>query len=456
MLGPAVPPLAGRRLAPGGHKKAGRYFYRMREAFRKRGWLVWGLLYALSVFLTLNRHAKSELFTYHAELWSDKAGYYVYLPATFLYGFEARRFPAGINQRTGGGFDLDLATNRVGTKYPYGVALLQAPFWLAAHALHPAADGYSRLEQKSVDVAAATYFVLGLCLLYGTLRRGGYSAGVVALTLAALALGTNLAHYALYETGMCHIYSFAGFALLLALLLRPGPPWWSPATPAGRRWGIAATAALLTVIRPIDGLLVLPLLLWPGAARPVAAAGAGRAIGAVLAMGLLLWLPQLVYYRYLHGSWLVYSYGGEGFPYWLHPRLAKIWLAPNNGSLLYNPLLALVLGPGLWQLARQRGWWAAWVGGSWLLLSYVYAAWWDGHLGCGYGGRGFVDSYPLLAWAAAAGLAWLLARPAAGRWVGAALVAALVGYNLYVMLHFDRCFQGQGDWDWPAYWRYLT
>lgn len=109
----------------------------MREAFRKRGWLVWGLLYALSVFLTLNRHAKSELFTYHGELWTGKAGYYAYLPATFLYDFEARRFPAGVNQRTGGGFELDLATNRVGTGRWVGgafvVALIGYNLYLMLH-----------------------------------------------------------------------------------------------------------------------------------------------------------------------------------------------------------------------------------------------------------------------------------------------------------------------------------
>jgi hypothetical protein len=41
---------------------------------------------------------------------SDKVGYYVYLPATFLYHFKAQEFPANVDSLTGNGFYLDTKT----------------------------------------------------------------------------------------------------------------------------------------------------------------------------------------------------------------------------------------------------------------------------------------------------------------------------------------------------------
>jgi hypothetical protein len=418
--------------------------------------LLFLLIYGLGIFITLNRHAKSGLFNYHSEVWADKAGYFCYLPATFLYQFDARRFPANIDSLTGQGFRLDRATGKVATKYPYGVALLEAPFWLGAHALHPQADGFSVAEQKAVNIAAVTFFTWGLLLLYSTLRRF-FEQRPTVFTLLALTFGTNLWHYAFYETGMSHVYSFFAFAWLLWSLTRREPrPWTAPGVPTRQLVGIAAALALISILRPLDLLVALPLLAWPtGAAGgwqvQLRAMLRVRFLAWVVGLLALAWLPQLAYYKYLHGSWLVNSYAGEGFPNWAKPRLAALWFAPNNGSLLYNPLLGLLLLAGCWQLRRYSLRVAGLVAGSWLLLSYVYASWWVYSLGCGYAGRGFVDIYPLLAWPLAAFLTYSAAQKAAWRWGINLLVFALVVYNMELVWHYDRCFFGSHDWDWTAY-----
>lgn len=422
-----------------------------------RARLLWFLLvYALGIFITLNRHAKAELFTYHSEVWADKAGYFCYLPATFLYQFDARRFPAAIDSLTGNGFRLHRATGLVATKYPYGVALLEAPFWLAAHALQPGASGFSEAEQKSVNIAAVTYFTWGLLLIYSTLRRF-FERHTVIYTLLALTFGTNLWHYAYYETGMSHAYSFFAFAWLLWLLACPMPLGQAaPAFHTRQAASIAAALALISILRPLDLLIALPLLAWPATPdtswqTQLRALSRLRFIAWVVGFAALAWLPQALYYHYLHGRWLIYSYAGEGFPYWARPRLVALWFAPLNGSLLYNPLLGLVVLAGCWQLQRHSLRWAGLAFGSWALLSYAYASWWIYSLGCGYAGRGFVDLYPLLAWPLAALLASTVARPTLWRRALKLLVIALVFYNMELVLHYDRCFFGSSDWDWLAY-----
>lgn len=418
--------------------------------------LAWVILYGFAIFLSLNRHAHSERFTYHSEIWADRAGYLVYLPAVFCYGLEARRFPAAIDVQTGRGFQLNLTTNKVETKYPYGVALLQAPFWAVAQGLSADKSGFSTTVHKAVDVAAATYFVWGLWLAFSTLRRQ-FAGTVVVATLALLTLGTNLWYYGLIDTGMSHAYSFFAFSLLMWLLGRVGIPTWATriGTAGGRREIIAvgATLGLISVLRPLNLVLALPLLFWP--ARLPAPGWSAQLRGLLhwRVAGLLglavavCWLPQLAYFKYARGAYLVYSYGGESFPYLLAPRLAEVWFAPNNGCFLYGLPLALML-PGLGLLARRSGWWSALAILLFGLASYLYASWWSYSLGCGYGGRGFVDLYPVLVWPLAAVVENVLQYR---RWILGVVCGLAVGLNLLISSNYDRCFYGKHDWDWRAY-----
>jgi hypothetical protein len=417
--------------------------------------LAWMLVSWVAISQSFDRHRDTALDNFLNEISGDKGGYMVYLPATFCYGFEARRFPAGVDKAVGGGFQLNLATNVVETKYPYGVALLQAPFWAVAQALSADKSGFSTAVRKSVDVAGVSYLVAGLLLLAATLRRR-FARPVVGLTLVLLVLGTNLFYYGVIESGMSHVYSFFAFALLLWLLSRAHVAEWSQLG-AGRGREILAVAAalgLIATLRPFNLVLAAPLLLWP--AQPtenLAARLRGllhwRTIGIVAGVVAAFWVPQMLYYHYARGSYWVYSYGQEGFPYVLAPRLAEVWFAPNNGAFLYNPLLLLVLGPGIWLLGRNRSWWwSGLAGGVWVLASYLYAAWWAYALGCSYGGRAFVDLYAVLAWPLAALAENVLARR---RWLVGALCVVLVAYNLRLSDRFYRCFYGKGDWDWHGY-----
>lgn len=422
-------------------------------------YLAWVLFYGLLVFLALNRHSKAKPFTYHSEIWADKAGYYVYLPAAFTYHFDARAFPDSLDKATGDGFRLNHTTGKVETKYPYGVALLEAPFWAVAHALTPDQTGFSKAEHKAIDVAAATYFVLGLWLLTQALKRH-FTAAVTFLTVALLAAGTNLWYYGLIETGMSHVFSFCAFALLLYLLTRrEKPAWYAPEASWQQVAAVAATVALISVLRPLNMVLAVPLLLWPvgpqiGWVTQLRSLLRMRLLGWFVLAGVVLWLPQLAYYHYLHGSWLVYSYGQEGFPNLLTPKLAEVWLAPRNGSFLYNPLL-LVLLPGSLLLARTSARRAGLAVGLWLVASYLYAAWWDYGLGCSYAGRGFVELYPVLAWPMAAAVAYLLRGPQWLRWSAGVVLVLAVAYNMRLSVRYDGCFYGTHEWDWTAYGQLL-
>lgn len=80
---------------------------------------------------------------------------------------------------------------------------------------------------------------------------------------------------------------------------------------------------------------------------------------------------------------------------------------------------------------------------TWLL----YSAWWSWHLGSGYGHRGFIDLYALLA----VPLAWLIqavmSRGLIWRMTAAITVIALVQLNMGLIERYDW-FWSWEDWTW--------
>ncbi len=86
------------------------------------------------VFLTLGswlrlRHAQEGTFNWETALWADQVVYYIYLPALFIYDFDAEALPQDIAKRTGGGFYIHPTTGKIQTRYTCGVAILQTPFF---------------------------------------------------------------------------------------------------------------------------------------------------------------------------------------------------------------------------------------------------------------------------------------------------------------------------------------
>ena len=176
------------------------------------------LFYGFSVFLTLNRHSKSGIQNYHSEIWADKAGYYIYLPAYFIYDFDGEKLPPKIGEKTGDGFFVE--EGKIKTKYTSGVALLQAPFFLVTHfvstKLGYESNGFSSIYHKMINVSAVTYSFFALILLYLFLIRY-VSKKLAFISVACIYLGTNLFYYSIFETGMSHIYSFFLFTCFLYL-----------------------------------------------------------------------------------------------------------------------------------------------------------------------------------------------------------------------------------------------
>ncbi|MBL0017449.1 MAG: hypothetical protein IPP17_13705 [Bacteroidetes bacterium] len=175
-----------------------------------------------TLWLCLNLHSRTGYFTYKSEIFGDKAGYYIYLPATFVFKFEANQVSDTLSDAVGNGFLIQ--DGKIFTKYPIGVAVMQAPFFLVTHfviapALGYPSNGFSPPNFKMVDVAAWFYMLLGLWIMSKVLAVY-FKPKLVWIALGCFLLGTNLWYYYAVESGMSHIYSFFLVAALLKITQR--------------------------------------------------------------------------------------------------------------------------------------------------------------------------------------------------------------------------------------------
>ena len=417
--------------------------------------LVLVLLTGLNIFLALNRHSRSNPYSYHGELWADRAGYFMYLPAATAFGFDARRFPSGLDTLTGHGFTLDTLTGRVLTKYTCGVALLQAPFYLAgrgiAHLIGIPLGHFGPVDRVIVNVAAPVLLSLGLWCLFLVLRvRHGDS--ITAWTLLGIYAGSNLFYYTIGDPGMSHVYSFFLFALLLLLLDRH----FKEKGNTLRLLLIGLIAGWIVLVRPTN---LVFLLAAPFVGAEDFRAGCRRitmlrpmALVLLVAGALLVWIPQLAYWRDAFGSAVTWPYVNEGFSNWASPRLLEFWFAPHNGLFTYTPLYALVVLGGAWSWRSRNGVTAFVALLALVATSYLGASWWVWHFGCGFGGRIMVEylalfAAPLTAWSAAAEKRW-------GRGVPIVVFCMLAAYNLKLVYSFGDCWF-YGDWDLQAFGQLL-
>jgi len=409
-------------------------------------------VYCVLVFLA-SRYNDAPIGHWQSEIHNDKAGYYVYLPATFIHGFHYSDDLEEVRAKLSGFKFID---GKLYTKYPMGVAVLVLPFFLVAHlaALSGAgpADGFSAVYYEMTYFASVFYFMLGVLFLFKFLRKR-FTMQTTLITLALVVLATNAYYYGLRDPLFSHIYSFFLFSLLLWLaeIL-----WEKPTT---KKFLLAAVVSgMIFLVRPLN-IIFLPVLLFLGLSsfgdfknrlrfifRPVNFAG-------FILLFFLVILPQLLYWRFLSGSLFFYSYGDEGFIYWNSPKVKEVLFSPNNGLLLYSPAYLLMFaGMVVMIFRREADRWV--VPAIILLLGYMVSSWHSFHFGCGFGQRSFVDFLPLMAIPAASLVRWLsgIARP-----VFLTFLIVITAYLVYVSLSistiYPKCYV-KGFWDWEAYWYY--
>ena len=317
-----------------------------------------------------------------------------------------------------------------------GPAFVWAPFFTAGHAVagvlgarNPdvSTNGVSFPYRQALCIAGLVYGLLG-CWFTWRLVALYFNRGIAAMATAFVVIGSFMLWYMVKEPSMTHAPSMAGAA---------GFIWMWAATRENRtlrQWALlGALAGFIGMIRWQNVLFALlpacdALALLVGAyrrndhhrLRATLIAGAAFTACAVVAF-----VPQMLAWRAIYGTFLAVSPVGPQIRWW-DPQIIDILWSSRNGLLSWSP--ALYLGAvGLFIFTWMRP--AVGLPAFLCLAVMVFfnasiQDWWGS---AGFGGRRFDGTIPFFALGAAAlgerAIHWTSRRPAVVVMAAAAMIA---------------------------------
>jgi hypothetical protein len=387
----------------------------------------------------------------------DTFGYYLYLPALFIYhdpgltDFQWVQHLMDLYQTTGSFYHAyPGADGMLVIKYPVGWAIAMSPFFFIAHWLAPvlgyAADGFSMPYQVIITLGALLYALSGMLLLRKVLLRffPDWLTGFVLLLVLA---GSNFAQMASDHTLSPHNLLFTAYAAVLYLTIRGHE---KPSVRNSVLLGLVT--GFIAITRPTDALIVLIPLLW-GVWPPASFREKIRMIRTkplpvlvFVLSGLLAVLPQLFYWKYSSGSFLFYTYQnpGEGLD-WMQPHWREFLFSFRKGWLVYTPLMVFAL-IGLISLARRIPQMLIPLSLFLLLYVYVVSSWTCWWYAGSFSQRPMLQTYPLLALSLACFVEWVFSKKNIFKWTMLTILLVFLALNIFQtwqytfgkVLHPDR------------------
>jgi hypothetical protein len=398
----------------------------------KNGWsFLTIIVFVLSVNTVINSHGIP--IKPHSLCHYDQAGYYSYMPATFIYHDYSFSFydSLGYNRQD----FMKPHEGQLLNKYHVGPAILATPFYLIGHL----EAGWTGEEQNGFSTPYKHWVLLG-CLFYvafgmflvRSMLLAHFSDVEVALTLLIIGLGANLLYYTTNEGMMSHGYSFFLFAATLFAtrkFLKTEHPVWILLT--------GLLSGLIIVTRIPNILFLIVPVLW-GVDSWDALKERGQFLWQkkwwllpAMLLAAIAFLPQMLYWKTMFDTWFLHAYSGERF-FFDQPLIGRILFSYRKGWLVYSPLMALSLIGFIWLRKYARpAFWPILIFFSFnLYLISCWGAWWYGG---GFSMRTLVESYAVLSFPLAACIKKVL-EIGWSRYVFTALLPLFIYFNL-VMTH---------------------
>lgn len=340
-------------------------------------------------------------------LYGDALGYYMYLPATFIYNNVDLMFDLPEDKTIDDEvrwYAEQMQKNKSETgkevnQYTYGIAFMEMPFFFIAHITEKISGhegtGFTDLYADLIKISSIFYALMGMIVLWRILRK--YFTGTQSLAgIAILFTGTNLFWFTLHQAGMSHIPLFFLYAMLMLITIELHN---NPRTVRFATLGL--TIGLITIIRPTDILCALIPLLYNVYNRDTLRNKLlfikehRKKFLLLITSFLLPIIPQMLYWYATTGSFLFYSYQGQSFSHWKHPKIIEGLFYFSNGWLPYSPVMALSLVGLLLYKSIQKWAWCICI--IFPLYVYIIYSWYCYNYINGLGSRPMIHLYPLLA-----------------------------------------------------------
>lgn len=341
------------------------------------------------------------------ELAWDVFGYYLPLPATFVHHDPLLNdigwVHALMKERPISGTLYQITSAPDGHAMYFfliGMSILYLPFFFIGHVISALTgepmDGFSPPYQSSIALGFAVYTLLGL-LHWRKVLLHFFPDRLTSLVLLLIAFGTNWFHFMTLK----NLETANALFMLMAVLVWNTIEWHRSGRIANVLW-VAASLALITLVKPSEVLAGLIPLLW--GVHDSASARAKwsmlrrrwKQVAVAIGVGLLVMSPQLLYWHTVTGSFVFDSYKnpGIGLDLW-SPHVVEVLFSYRKGWLLYTPIMLVALVGFIFLYREQRRYAiviTVWCG----VAFWVLASWTEWWYGASYSVRPMITLYVLL------------------------------------------------------------
>lgn len=338
----------------------------------------------------------------HDVIVHDISNYYSYLPAVFYeHDLTLSFLNDSVNVAEKAKYYAPNQTpegNHV-IKMSMGMAITYLPFFALAHVysslFNYETSGFSEPYHFAILFSSLIYFLVGLFFLSRLLRLF-FNELIVVLVLLCLTFGTNILHYLTLGAGMAHVTNFALISMFFYYSIR-----WHTKPTIFLSIVLGCLFGLITLIRPVNILIFLFFLFYNVSSVEELKIKFKLLFyqkWKLILLGVfafLIFLPQLLYWKFISGHYLFNSYGEERF-YFNNPHVIEGLFSFRKGWLIYSPLMILAL-IGIYFLRKDLKRFSLPVMVLFLVYIYVTFSWWCWWYGGSFGQRVMIDLYPLLA-----------------------------------------------------------
>lgn len=374
---------------------------------------------------------------------SDMEGYYQYLVHFFIRDWsQFDRMP----------WTMPYGEGKTLSTFTCGVAILCSPFFLMAHLisifLGLDTSGFSNVYFGSIQVAGIVYTYIGLVFLYKFLREF-FDHKICLITVSLFFLSTNIFFYSvLIGAGMSHVYSFSLITIYLYFSIQ-----FSKKPSLKNLIYLGVPFALAILIRPTNVISGLFLIFYGVNSRVDLKSRFEFwlknywAIIGLFVIGVIVSSPQMAYWHFVTGKFIVFSYQGSSFPYWLAPKFGIVLFGKYNGWLLYTPIACFGL-IGLLILLRRNQMNSAIALLILFIAIYINASWCEPTFSAAVGQRAMIDFLPFLA----IPIAFIISQIRGMSQPLKILLGLIIIFFIFYNIKFSFSYSAGTWWDSPMSW----
>lgn len=384
---------------------------------------------------------------------NDVIMYYAYLPATFIFHDLDFDFVKDLPKDFEGQIWLQRApSGNTVIRMTMGLSVLWLPFFFLAHGLAHLLGvstlGYSWPYSLSIFVAAIFYLFVGLYYLRKILLRY-FTDFVTAVTLTLVVFATNLMHYVISEPGMSHVYNFALISAFLYFSMK-----WTEAANVKNTIILGLLAGLIVLVRPVNILvLIFPALIGVSSMKELTNRITQNWKWIIVAgvFSVLVFVPQMIYWKVQTGHFFFNSYMDQGKFYFLRPQIINGLFSYRKGWLLYTPVMVFAFLGFIWLKKYVSGFLIPILIFA-VVNIYVVFSWWCWWYGGSFGARPMIDMYGIMALPLAAFIQFINEKK---NWLKAGVAAVLIAFiflNQFQMIQYRSSLLHWNSMTKEAYW----